>query len=75
MIFVKKGGPEIIFFLARGPVSLLPKQCHPINSVFKGQLKDQVAPLTIFILGVKSPLTKAIVLLAPFLDLTNTIQV
>ena len=37
------------------------------------QLEDQqVAPPTIFISGTKSPLTNAFVLLAPFLDQTNT---
>ena len=40
------------------------------------QLEYQlVAPPTIFISGTKSPLTKAFVLLAPFLDQTNTILV
>ena len=40
------------------------------------QLEDQqVAPSTIFLSGAKSPLTKAFVLLAPFLDQTNTIIV
>ena len=37
------------------------------------QEDQQVAPPTLFISGAKNPLTKAFVLLAPFLDQTNTI--
>ena len=44
-----------------------------LNNLYR-QLEDQqVAPLTISISGTKSPLTKAFVLLAPFLDQTNII--
>ena len=40
------------------------------------QLEDQqVAPPTICMFRTKSPLTKALVLLRPFLDQTNTIKV
>ena len=44
-----------------------------LQMLYRQSEDQQVAPPIIFIFGAKSPLTKASVLLAPFLDQTNTI--
>ena len=46
----------------------------PPFSLYRQLLDQQAAPPTILNSGAKSPLTKAFVQLAPFLDQTNTIK-
>ena len=61
---------KIIYLLVN---TILRNTLH-LRMLYRQLLDQQAAPPTILNSGAKSPLTKAFVQLAPFLDQTNTID-